>query len=288
MDTSLDRRVKELIKIIKCSNRQFATIIEICEYAGRLGVVINKSEVEMAKPFLVDQGMVEVGLPFSLTNRGIVWADEMIWEDSRNNSILSTNEIIENIDNMIVWLPAYGQFLGYFSAYDRILIVSTSDKDYLEQAQQSKEKIDRYQLQEETLRYLVNEGFAIDRLDIPTEQGRTCRQLTDKGRELKTCGSINSYRRLQETKDANLLAIENDRRRDFQRNEYQFWVNVSIAISTGVAAVFYLYSLFDLYLKHSMEWQMVSYFLSGFGLALLISLVIWLLRKISNKSERPT
>ena len=125
--------------------------------------------------------------------------------------------------------------------------------------------------------FLVENGFAIRRKDV--NPNGTEIQLTDKGRDLKDDGSLPLYL-------THVRTLQSDRKRESQRNEYQYWVNVSIAISTGVAAVFYVFGIFDFFEKHHLNWRYVAYFSSGVVSTLLIWLIVKQLSKLSDKSKK--
>jgi hypothetical protein len=61
-----------------------------------------------------------------------------------------------------------------------------------------------------------------------------------------------------------------------------YLTNVWIALAGIIAAIYYGFSLFDFYQKHSLNWQFAAYFLSGLGLGLLIWLLISQLKRISS------
>jgi hypothetical protein len=94
------------------------------------------------------------------------------------------------------------------------------------------------------LEYLIENGFAINRHDIIVD-GRIYRQLTDKGRSLKKCGSMEAYRLLCQEQDLKMEYEIDKKDREAQRNIYQYWINVSIALSTGIAGVYYTVQLYD-------------------------------------------
>jgi|GEM_PF-4997964 hypothetical protein len=137
--------------------------------------------------------------------------------------------------------------------------------------------------------YLVEQGFAINRHDINADNV-IYRQLTDKGRMLKECGTINAYNQLlsaQKEEEAKEIEWrkETSRRQhhlaevqaDLSKN--QLHVNIWIALSTAVGAVYGFFQLTDFYSQHSLNLQHCAYFLSGFVLAVIAMLLIRLLMK---------
>ncbi len=99
--------------------------------------------------------------------------------------------------------------------------------------------------------YLIGNGFCReDTNEIPDSFGSgltytiTRIHFTDKGRLLKQKGSIHQYYQyLQEEKRKAEIA-EIDRKIQSQRNRYQYWINVSIAVATGIAALYYFLEIF--------------------------------------------
>lgn len=143
--------------------------------------------------------------------------------------------------------------------------------------------------------YLVKEGFAINRHDIKV-QNKIYRQLTDKGRELKECGSIEAYNERNKKK---LLAAETEakfakaslRNQDLLNQTLhtythrQYNVNVWIAISTCVTAILGIFQLSEFYQKHFFVWLPFVYFISGLGFGILLLLIVLLVRKPNLKTK---
>jgi len=130
-------------------------------------------------------------------------------------------------------------------------------------------------LNEKTIEYLVGNGFAINRYDIKDTEKRY-RQLTDKGRMLKECGSIAVYNswEQEEKRRKDLRAQENDtlRQTNIINGKIQqrlLTINRWIVIGTIVQAISAFVMLFVGVLKNyhwsgSVEfWTVLFVFLLG-------------------------
>ena len=137
--------------------------------------------------------------------------------------------------------------------------------------------------------YLTDYGHAIYRLDLisnPNIEHYVYIQLTDAGRELKALGSIDLYNDHLYQKSQDKFNLENDRKRDFQRNEYQFVVNVCIAIATGVAALYYIWQFLKEYWSdYEFSTPRFCLFLLGIFTGIL---VLWIAQKIYKLRTRVT
>lgn len=102
--------------------------------------------------------------------------------------------------------------------------------------------------------------------------------LLDKGRKLKDCGSIQEYFKMIQNEEQ----LRNHLNQTVLRNYY---INVCLAVSTGVAAVYYLFELFDFFQTHSLNWQHTAYFLSGLGTGLLLNWLTLQIKKYLNRSK---
>ncbi len=166
--------------------------------------------------------------------------------------------IVDRISSLIEKIPNYGEFIvEYFLpntiVFDAKDFIGLSEEaaikrrdDLLEQKEELIKIHETKLKDEESLQYLVDNGFAFNRHDIKVE-GKIYRQLTDKGRELKEYGSIEEYNRIQKLKEDKIIsdiakqAMEAQRNdNEYLRNKYQFWVTVSIGVSTGLAALYYM------------------------------------------------
>jgi hypothetical protein len=97
---------------------------------------------------------------------------------------------------------------------------------------------DEYRKYVEAMKYLVQEGFAINRNDI--KDGRKIfRQLTDKGRLLKECGTMEEYHRQILIDKNHKIAYADRQATEALRNKYHFYITLSIGFSTLVAAIYY-------------------------------------------------
>ncbi len=225
-------------------------------------------------------------IPFTelvLTEKGeILWAYKDFYKYSRSTIPLTENEIIQKIPSIIEAIEPYGEFILVCPApkLGSITMGTTGSKEIPKEVRRpmielDKQIIRQYEAnkrQEDVLNYLVNRGFAVNRHDIKDSRG-THRQLTDKGRELKECGSIEEYYKRQEDKLAKEEAAERGRQLLEKRNDYLYLINLSIAVGTVVVGVYTFFQMFEFYEKHLFDWQLAAYFLSGLGLGLLLWLI---------------
>lgn len=128
--------------------------------------------------------------------------------------------------------------------------------------------------------WLVGEGFAVKRYDIDKDGGII--QLTDMGRDLKNCGSISKYSDFERAKKEEVLQLQNDRKRETRRNELQYWVNVSIAISTGAAACYYL---LEIHSHHKNAFSLLTYYATCVPLVVVFAILLWLLLKLQRNRQ---
>ena len=105
-------------------------------------------------------------------------------------------------------------------------------------------------------------------------------RLTDKGRKLKELRSLNAFNKFEDSESAKVLALENDRKEATQRNKlqaqlniYQLGINVSLAISTGVSALYYL---LEIRTHHSFFYQQAIPYACTILLSLLFACVVML------------
>ena len=91
---------------------------------------------------------------------------------------------------------------------------------------------------------------------------------------LKEKGSIDNYRQAIQNevlqKKSEKEYLEGLTTRQFQLTEQQaiytqrsYLVNFCIAVATVIAGIYYIFSLFDYYQKHSLNWQFAAYLYVG-------------------------
>ena len=83
------------------------------------------------------------------------------------------------------------------------------------------------------LQYLIENGFVIERGDLGFGGSARQFQFTDRGRKLKESGSIAAFQKLQFDDDQREL-----HRAVMEKRTYL--IQASIALATGVAALYYL------------------------------------------------
>ena len=149
---------------------------------------------------------------------------------------MTAEEIDTYINNWLPSLSMYGQFM--ITPYDLSLDHAESIIGY------EHPEVKRHREAAIVLQNMVDRGFATLRYDIQSSLG-TYAQLSEMGRELKQCGSISEFDRVQDRKVEAMVAQQTDRRTEIQRNNiqyrinvYQFGVNVCIAIATLFAAIY--------------------------------------------------
>ncbi len=151
-----------------------------------------------------------------------------------------TNDLLSRI-------PAYGEFEILYDNKMAAIITATFPyndvRESVEKALSDGAALAQRMADEQLiLQELIFGGFIINRHDIKVE-GKIYRQLTDSGRELKELGSMESYKRVQQEKAAKILADDDHRAMEVLRNKRLYYVTWSLAISTAIAALYYLKEL---------------------------------------------
>lgn len=162
----------------------------------------------------------------------------------------TTNEIELRITELITLIAYYGEFI-IVPITRKSTIVDLSDfqtvdpnealNRVIKSLEREDELISEYKQlmqDDESLQYLVDNGFAINRHDIKIEDN-IYRQLTDKGRQLKDVGTIASFKKLVTQQEKKIIDNENQRINEQRRNKYLYLINLCLAIFTGIAAVYY-------------------------------------------------
>lgn len=130
--------------------------------------------------------------------------------------------------------------------------------------------------------YMVDNGFAIKRNDSP-EALYTQIELTERGRNLKKLGSLLAFQKNEVQAELDLRLAADLKRTETERSKFQFYISVSLAISTGVAAVYYLLEIFDYLGVHHLNRIRLAYYLAGVVSSLVVSIAIYLLGKVRSK-----
>ena len=199
-------------------------------------------------------------------------------------------EIEKRIPIVLEKISPFGEFAIVYHlpktiVFDAADFVGLSEEDAMkiknEKLEQKEELILIQELKvkdEEVLQYLVDHGFAINRHDI-ISQNKLYRQLTDRGRKLKECGSIELLNRQER-------AEEDNKHHQRKRDVYLFWVVLFGAIGTCISAVYDATQTTVFYSSHHADWQMVAYFLSGLLIGLLIMFLLSIMKNISKKQKQ--
>lgn len=202
---------------------------------------------------------------------------------------LSTEEILQHVPRVIEMAPLYGEFTIDVEPPKLPQVINSDpltpegEREWqsimriLDKKQMALDRFLILQRDEEVMQYLIAEGFMTNRHDIKSD-GIIYRQLTDQGRKLKEFGSIEKYHEYEKNEQDKL-------RRQQSRDVYLFWIVLFGAVGTCISALYDGMQTFDFFGHHSTNWQYVAYFVSGFGLCLLLMLLLSLLRKTIGKDE---
>ena len=162
---------------------------------------------------------------------------------------MTNEERIFHTNSLLERLPAYGEFDTIFDEENQIIDGSDflSPKSGIMPAIEDLLKIrnlkyEAFLKEQEIIQELIFGGFIINRHDIKSE-GKIYRQLTDSGRELKFLGSMESYNRAQQAKIDSNRDDADHKATERSRSKYLYYLTWSLAISTGVAALYYLRQL---------------------------------------------
>ncbi|HYD22127.1 MAG TPA: hypothetical protein VEB40_11675 [Flavipsychrobacter sp.] len=225
--------------------------------------------------------------------------------------VMSEDEVISHVSRIIEMAQQYGAFTLVPTFFPTKVVPKEgasnrwhkyTEADVARLDEERKEEFKRSYIQylkdDKVLDYLVENGFAITRSDIQDEW-KMYRELTDKGRELKQCKTIEAYNaKIQEQQDK--MEAEALWRAETSRNQVrlaeeqavlsknQYLVNICIAVATGVMAILGFFQLTEFYEKHTVNWRYVAYFLSGAAITLMLLLLRWQLKKYLNKDEKQT
>lgn len=145
---------------------------------------------------------------------------------------MTESEKIAYLNYFIKVVPYYGEFTPPYNpdeleAASKVIGYKHPDLEKLDDAM-------------EVVQYMVHNGFAIFLHEIKDSGNIIYAQLTDMGRELKELGSIEAYNAKQEENKAKEVAAERDRQLQEKRNHYLYYINLSIAVSTVIAAIYYI------------------------------------------------
>jgi len=169
-----------------------------------------------------------------------------------NSFAETTKEEIESrIPNLIQKISPFGEFTITYNL-PRTIVFTAADFIDLSDSEAIKKRDDKLEQKEElvfiheqrvkdeeALQYLVDEGYAINRHDINSPD-KLYRQLTDEGRKLKSLGTLKKYVDFLALQEQKLNDFADQKAREVQRNIILYRVTILIAISTAVAAIYYL------------------------------------------------
>ena len=134
------------------------------------------------------------------------------------------SKVIATIDQILPYLPSYGEF----DFFERMKHIKSNEMPEFADYPTGTQHIPAPE-------YLVENGFALNRIIYSEDLEFLTKifyQLTDKGRDLRNCGSLRAFFIQQEEKEKNL-------KRKQQIEKYTYRIQVSIAIATGIAAIYY-------------------------------------------------
>lgn len=159
---------------------------------------------------------------------------------------ITENRLIERIPSVIQIAYPYGEFSVEMPDSPRhevvhinpITMSQEETNEFLRKLNPKLQLIDRhevYQLDIQTVGYLIMHGFIINRHDIK-HPDKIYRQLTDSGRKLKELGSLEAYNKHVEE-------LEKEKERIKLREKGLYNINRSIAAGAIVAAIYYITDL---------------------------------------------
>lgn len=156
---------------------------------------------------------------------------------------MTEEEILSLIPEVLEKMPFYGEFaLPEYVDFDETITGPLLPEEKTNRYNEWMYAIDT------VLIYLVSNGFAINRHDIKqkkksifqmagNEENMLFRQLTDNGRILKECKTIDAYNKKMEAISIELEQEKTNKKSDQERNRYIFWITICIAISTAMQGV---------------------------------------------------
>jgi hypothetical protein len=141
---------------------------------------------------------------------------------------------IKILDLILEYIPFYGEF----NLSEKVNLIK---KDKLEDIKKNLTNPDE---QFRSIKdFLVEHGYAIKRNDVlPNE---TFIELKERGRWLKEQGSMRSYLDYQKQKKEKARHESEERLRAIERNKQMNKLTSWIAISTGMAAIYYLLEILN-------------------------------------------
>ena len=166
---------------------------------------------------------------------------------------MTEEEKVSITNGLLSRIPLYGEFEIQFDDIPPLVNDDEIEK-VIKKGAENLKNAQRIKNEQEIIQELIFGGFVINRHDIKVE-GKLYRQLTDRGRELKELGSFVEYNRVQELKDAKILAKVSRKATEEKRNKYLFCISLSIAISTGLAALYYLLEILRIQYHRGLPWH---------------------------------
>jgi hypothetical protein len=125
-------------------------------------------------------------------------------------------------------------------------------------------------------RLLVGFGFC-EQIYYDYEKQLYLLRCTDKGRDLKRCGSVDKFNVFDENNNRKIL------RRD-QRTDSLWWINFWIACGAIVAALYYIWQVLKEYLPdYDISYPRLFLFCAGIIVGILVTLIIQELVKRESK-----
>ena len=127
---------------------------------------------------------------FILNDAGKQWANELNEEERlKDADYLTENEVIAYIDDNLERWPSFGEFTQPTGSvrFKYVIVTSTDDATAL------MAYITETRLWFRAKNYLIDNGFAVKRMDIISQKNEIAIQFTDKGRLLKELGAIEKY-----------------------------------------------------------------------------------------------
>lgn len=191
MNTELELKAHAIVKLLHKLNLKCKSAQELINLGGFPDdMQITESDINTLWLPLINFGALDgLGTEIALTEGGKLWAQELIEEDINNyKAKIPIVEVRAYINNWLPQIPMYGEFtFPDYPSQRFILLQSTEEAEYKEKLLREKD------VRDEAMSYLIFDGFATNRHDIDKSSGVLYRELTDRGRELKVCGSLERF-----------------------------------------------------------------------------------------------
>ncbi len=235
--------------------------------------LINKELANIFDPIKKLAKIVDNNSELILTDYGKLLKVYGSYQNYQNASIKSTEEeIIARIPQVIGKAFPYGSFNLQL---DTSILAANEYSD--DQKIIIKNAYNQVGQEIEVIMYLIKEGFAINREDL-SDKGKSFQQLTDRGRLLKECGSLQEFNRVNAIQESQKDLLN-------QTVVRNYYVNLCIAISTGVAAIYYIIEITKHHISNVNINILTTFFIFIAGM-LSCGILILIVREINNNNKK--